>query len=58
MILLSCSSRIISVFVGLIRWLEKPLDPLAVQTHEPKTKVILAQIAKKSKSKDAIEFFC
>ena len=24
---------------GLIRWLSKPPEPLAMQTHEPKTKV-------------------
>ena len=44
------------MFVALIRWLEKPPDPLVVQTHEPKTRVVPAQIAGKSKSKDAIEF--
>ena len=43
--------------MGLIRWLEKPPDPLAMQTHDPKTKVVPALIAGKSKLKDAIEFF-
>ena len=40
------------------RWLEKPPDPLVVQTHEPKTKVVPVLIARRSNSKDAIEFFC
>ena len=31
---------------------------LAVQTHDPKTKVVPALIAGESNSKDAIEFFC
>ena len=40
-----------------IRSLAKPPDPLVVSLHEPKTKVVPALIAGKSKSKDAIEFF-
>jgi hypothetical protein len=55
---LSCSCRGVLVLVGLIRWLEKPPDPSAMQTHEPKMKVVLASIAGKLKPKDAIEFFC
>ena len=54
----SCSRRGVSVLAGLIRWLEKPPDPLAMQTHEPNTKVIPASIAGELNSKDAIEFFC
>ena len=54
----SCSRRDISVLAGLIGWLEKPPDPLAMQTHEPNTKVDPASIAGKLNSKDAIEFFC
>ena len=54
----SCSRRGISVLAGLIRWLEKPPDPLAMQTHEPNTKVVSASIAGKLNSKEAIEFFC
>ena len=57
-ILLSFSRRSVSVLVGLIRWFEKPPDPLAMQTHEPNTKVVPALIAGKLNSKDAIEFFC
>ena len=53
-----CSNRGVLALVGLIRWLEKPPDPSAMQTHEPKTKVVPASIAGKLKSKDAIEFFC
>ena len=53
----SCSHRGISVFTGLIRWLKKPPDPLAVQTHEPNTKVVPASIAGKLNSKDVTEFF-
>jgi hypothetical protein len=52
----SCSCRGVFVLVELIRWLEKSPDPLAMQTHEPKMKVIPALIAGKLKSKDAIEF--
>ena len=58
MILPSCSHRGVSVLMGSIRWLEKPPDPLAMQTHEPKTKVVSASIAGKLNSKEAIEFFC
>ena len=54
----SCSCRGVFVFAWLIRWLEKPADSLAMQTHEPNTKVVLASIAGKLNSKDAIEFFC
>ena len=54
----SCSSRGVLALVGLIRWLEKPPDPLVMQTHEPKMKVVPASIAGKLKSKDAIKFFC
>ena len=54
----SCSRRGVSVLAGSIRWLEKPPELLAMQTHEPKTKVVLASIAGKLNSKDAIEFFC
>ena len=53
----SCSCRGAFELVGLIRWLEKPPDPLAMQTHDPKTKVVPASIARKPKLKDAIEFF-
>jgi hypothetical protein len=53
----SCSRRGVSVLTGLIRWLEKPPDPLAMQTHEPNTKVVLASIVAKLNSKDVIEFF-
>ena len=45
------------MLAGLIRWLEKPPDPSAMQAHEPKTKVVPASIAEKLKLKDAIEFF-
>ena len=45
------------MLVGLIRWPEKPPDPLAMQTLEPKTKVVPVPIAGMLKSKDAIEFF-
>ena len=55
---LSCSGRGVSVLAGLIRWLEKPPDPLAMQTHEPNTKVVPASIVGKLNSKEAIEFFC
>ena len=51
----SCSRRGVSVLAGLIRWLEKPHDSLAMQTHEPKTKVVPASIAGKLKLNDAIE---
>ena len=54
----SCSQRDVSVLAGLIGWLEKPPDPLAMQTHEPNTKVVPASIAGKLNSKEAIEFFC
>jgi len=54
----SCSHRGVSVLAGLTRWLEKPPDPLAMQTHEPNTKVVPASIAGKLNSKEAIEFFC
>ena len=57
-ILTSCSHRGVSMLAGLIRWLEKPPDPLAMQTHEPNTKVIPASIAGELNSKDAIELFC
>ena len=53
-----CSSRGVLAPVGLIRWLEKPPDPSAMQTHEPKTKVVPTSIVGKLKSKVAIEFFC
>ena len=56
-ILPGCSCRGAFVLAGLIRWLEKPPDPLAMQTHDPKTKVVPASIAGKLKLKDAIEFF-
>ena len=46
------------MLAGLMRWLEKPPDPLVMQTHEPNTKVVPASIAGKLNSKDAIEFFC
>ena len=45
------------IFVGLIRWLEKPPDLLVTQTHDPKMKEVPASIAGKPKAKDAIEFF-
>jgi len=54
----SYCSRGVLVLMGLIRCLEKPPDPSAMQTHEPKTKVVPSSIAGKLKSKDAIEFFC
>jgi len=54
----SCSCRGVFALTGSIRWLEKPPDPSAMQTHEPKMKVVPASIAGKLKSKDAIEFFC
>ena len=57
-ILPSCSCRGVVALVGLIRWLEKPPDLSAMQTHKPKTKVVPASIAGKLNSKDAIEFFC
>ena len=41
----------------VVRWLSKLPNPLAVQIHEPKTKVVPALIAGRSKLKDAIEFF-
>ena len=53
-----CSHRGVSVLAGSIRWIEKPPELLAMQTHEPKTKVVPASIAGKLNSKDAIEFFC
>ena len=53
----SYSRRGISVLAGLTRWLEKPPDPLAMQTHEPNTKVVPALIARKLNSKETIEFF-
>ena len=43
--------------MGLIRWLEKPPDPLATQTHDPKMKEVPALINGKPKAKDAIESF-
>ena len=46
------------MLAGSIKWLEKPPELLAMQTHEPKTKVVPALIAGKLNSKDAIEFFC
>ena len=54
----SCFCRSVFVLAGSIRWLEKPPNPLAMQAHEPKTKVVSASIAGNLKSKDAIEFFC
>ena len=54
---LSCSCRGVFMLVGLIRWLEKPPDPSAMQTHETKMKVVLASIAGELKSNDAIKFF-
>ena len=54
---LSCSCWGAFILVGLIKWLEKPPDPLAMQTHDPKTKVVPASIAGKPKLKDAIESF-
>ena len=54
----SCSCRSVFVLAGSIRLLEKPPDLSVMQAHEPKTKVVLASIAGKLKSKDAIEFFC
>ena len=57
-ILPSCSRRGVFVLAGSIIWLEKPPELLAMQTHEPKTKVVPASIAGKLNSKDVIEFFC
>ena len=54
----SCSCRGVFVLAGSIIWLEKPPELLAMQTHEPKTKVVPASITGKLNSKDAIEFFC
>ena len=54
----SCSCQSVFMLVVLIKWLEKPPDPSAMQTHELKTKVVPALNAGKPKSKDAIEFFC
>ena len=54
------SAEVISpscMLAGLIRWLEKPPDPLVMQTHEPNTKVVLASITGKLNSKETIEFF-
>ena len=45
------------MLVESIRRLKKTPDPLAMQTHDPKTKVVPASIAGKPKLKDAIEFF-
>ena len=56
-VLPSCSCRSIFVLAGPIRWLEKPPDLSAMQTHEPKTKVVPASIARKLKLKDTIKFF-
>ena len=56
-VLPNCSCWGALVLVGLIRWLEKPPDPLATQTHDPKMKEVPAPIAGKPKVKDAIEFF-
>ena len=53
----SCSCWGAFVLMTLIRWLEKPPDPLVMQTHDPKTKVVPASIIRKPKLKDAIEFF-
>ena len=53
----SCSCRSAFVLAGMIRWIKKPPNPLAMQTHDPKTKVVPASIAGKPKLKDAIEFF-
>ena len=52
-----CSHRGVSVLAGSIRWLEQPPELLAMQNHEPKTKVVPASIAGKFNSKVAIEFF-
>jgi hypothetical protein len=52
-----CSCRGAIVLAGLIRWLEKPPNPLAMRTHDPKTKVVPASIAGKPKLKDVIESF-
>ena len=54
----SCSRRDVSVLAVLIRQLEKPPDPSAMQTHEPNTMVVPASITGKLNSKEAIEFFC
>ena len=54
----SRSCRSVFVLAEPIKWLEKPPDPSAMQTHEPKTKVFPASIAGKPKSKETIEFFC
>jgi hypothetical protein len=54
----SCSCQSVFMLAERIKWLEKPPDPSAMQTHEPKTKVVPASIAGKLKSKEAIEFFC
>ena len=54
----SCSRRGVFVLAGLIRWLDKPPNPLVMQTHEPKMKVVPASIAGELNSKDAIKFFC
>ena len=54
----SYSRQGVSVLAWSIRWLEKPPEPLAMQTHEPNTKVVPASIIGKLNSKDAIEFFC
>ena len=54
----SCSRRGVFVLVESIRRLKKPPDPLAMQTHDPNTKVVPASIAGKLDSNDAIEFFC
>ena len=53
----NCSCWGALVFVGLIRWLEKPPDLLATQTHDPKMKEVPASIAGKPKANDAIELF-
>ena len=54
----SCSRRGVSVLAGLTKWLEKPPDLLAMQTHEPNTQVVPVSIAAKLNSKETIEFFC
>ena len=54
----SCSRRGVFVLVESIRRLKKTPDPLAMQTHDPNTKVVPASIAGKLDSNDAIEFFC
>ena len=50
------SSDVVIFSVGeLVRWLSKPPEPLATQTHEPKTKVAPCGGAMVLKAKVAIE---